>query len=82
MRLPGFTAEAAATRSPRRYREYASSSGKVKGVVAQIQGGGSCLDSDCLSWCEAHSPFPETCYDGCQVPCDPLAPPEVIPPPG
>jgi hypothetical protein len=80
MRIPGFTAEAAVFRSPRQYRRNRLSSGPVKGVVPQLQR--TCMDSDCLSWCEAHSQYPETCYESCQVPCDPNAPLETLPAPG
>jgi hypothetical protein len=81
MRIPGFTAEAAVFRSSRQYRRSSSSSRRVRGVVPQ-QSGELCMDWECLSWCEAHSPWPETCYAGCQGPCDPNAPHETLPPPG
>ena len=81
MRIPGFTAEAAVFRSSRQYRRRSLSSRSARGVVPQ-QSGELCMDWECLSWCEAHNPYPETCYSGCQVPCDPNAPPEMIPAPG
>lgn len=83
MSLPGFTAEAAVGRSPRRYRTRgtARSLGPARAVVSQ-QSGETCMDWDCLSWCESHSQWPETCYAACQGPCDPNAPLETLPPPG
>ena len=82
MSLPGFTAEAGVFRSSRQYRPKSSSQGDVKGVAPQMQSSETCMDWECLSWCESHSPYPETCYAACQIPCDPDAPPEMIPAPG
>lgn len=82
MSIPGFTAEAAVFRSPRQYRRSPLSAAPVKGVVPQLQSGETCMDWECLSWCQDHSAYPETCYDACQVPCDPNAPPEILPAPG
>jgi hypothetical protein len=81
MGLPGFTADAAVFRSSRHYRLNLLSSKPAKGVVVRQQSGGTCMDWDCLFWCQDHSSYPETCYDACQVPCDPNAPPEILPAP-
>ena len=81
MNMPGFTAEAAVFSSQRQYRRSPSSWGPVTGVVPQLQNG-TCMDWECLFWRQEHSPYPETCYDTCQRPCDPMAPPETLPPPG
>src|SRR5262249_37214221 len=78
MAMPGFTAEAALFRSSRQYRRSPFLRGSAGGAVPQLQQNGTCMDWDCLSWCEGHSPFPETCYGGCQVPCDPNAPPVIL----
>lgn len=82
MSIPGFTAEAAVFRSQGQYRRSPLSAAPVKGVVPQLQSGETCMDWECLSWCQDHSAYPETCYDACQVPCDPNAPPEILPAPG
>lgn len=86
MSLPGFTAEASVFRSPRQYRlnprGTAKLSGSVKGVAPQMQSGETCMDWECLFWCEDHSSYPEACYAACQIPCNPDVPPEMLPPPG
>jgi hypothetical protein len=82
MAMPGFTAEAAVFRSPRQYRRGPLLRGSASGAVPQLQQDGTCMDWDCLSWCQDHSSYPETCYEACQVPCNPTEPPEILPPPG
>jgi hypothetical protein len=78
MSIPGFTAEAAVFRSLRQYRLNPSLSEPVKGVVPQLQSGGTCMNLECLYWCLDHIPYPETCYGSCQGPCDPNSPPEIF----
>jgi hypothetical protein len=79
MNMPGFSAEAAIYNSGRQYRMSNLFWRHVKVVVPQWSTE-SCFDWQCLSWCEEHSQYPETCYWGCQIPCHPDQP-EILPPP-
>lgn len=80
MTLPGFTADAACDPSRRRYRSHAWPSGFTAGVTPQSSDG-PCFDWECVRYCEERTPWDAArCYEVCQVPCDPYAPPEMLPP--
>jgi hypothetical protein len=80
MGLPGFTADSASYQSRRQYRSYPSSGVPPMAVIPQWSNS-PCFDRDCLSYCEERNPWDAArCYEMCQIPCNPYAPPEMLPP--
>jgi hypothetical protein len=80
MTMPGFTAERSLNRPRRHHRQNTSARASGNTVVPQ-QNPGPCFDWECLTYCSDRNPFDSSiCYDSCQIPCDPHAPPEMLPP--
>jgi hypothetical protein len=80
MGLPGFTADAACYPSRRAYRSYAWLGSSITAVTPQWSDG-PCFDWECLRYCEERTPWDAAnCYEACRIPCNPYAPPEMLPP--